>query len=57
MLMAEALNLKDENQSGLVRGMVEGSNPSGPAINTVQYRHIQGMQSIQSTREVLETLE
>ncbi len=42
---------------GLVRGMVEGSNPSGPAINTVQYRHIQGMQSIQSTREVLETLE
>ncbi len=33
--MAEALNLKDENQSGLVRGMVEGSNPSGPATNNV----------------------
>ena len=35
--MAEALNLKDENQSGLVRGMVEGSNPSGPAISASHF--------------------
>src|SRR5713226_7413921 len=31
---AEALNLKDESIR-LVRGMVEGSNPSGPAICSV----------------------
>src|SRR5207245_8850702 len=47
----EALTLKDE-PIHLVRGRVEGSNPSGPAIKLQRNR---SLMTFASTREVLST--